>query len=246
VATGVAGRQGRFVEASGGTIFLDEIGDMPPPLQAKLLRALQEREVQPVGAAPVAVDVRVVAATNTDLRSRAAAGHFRRDLYYRIAGFVLEVPPLRKRLEDLPALAGHFLRRACEESGKSVRGLTVKALRHLEAYPWPGNVRELDHEMRRLVVLCPQRGVIDSLMLPDHVLAPEPSEDGATAPSSLDLAAHTEALERRLLRVALARTRGNQSQAAQLLGLSRNGLANRLKRYGIAAAGPASPAGSQG
>ncbi len=235
VATGVGARPGKLAEATGGTIFLDEIGDMPLPLQAKLLRALQEKEVQPVGAAAVAVDVRVLAATNLDLRSRAADGAFRRDLYYRLAGFVLEVPPLRRRLEDLPQLVGHFLRKGSREAAKSIRGVTVKAMRHLAAYSWPGNVRELDHQMRRLAYLCPHGGVIDSLMLPDHVLAPPAAPEGGAedAPSSLDLQAQSRNLERRLIRLALARVRGNQSRAAELLGISRNGLANRLKRLGI-------------
>jgi transcriptional regulator with AAA-type ATPase domain len=235
-ATGVAARRGKFVEAAGGTLLLDEIGDMPLALQAKLLRALQEKEVQPVGRSPVAVDVRVVAATNQDLRSRIAAGRFRRDLYYRIAGYVLHVPPLRQRTGDLPRLVGHFLAVAGTELGKSVRGLTVKALRHLTGYSWPGNVRELENEVRRLVYLCPQGGVVDSTMLPDHVLAPLPEEGDAESgdlATSLDLADHTAHLERRLIRVALARTRGNQTQAARLLGISRNGLANRVKRLGI-------------
>jgi transcriptional regulator with PAS, ATPase and Fis domain len=246
VATGVAARTGRLVEATGGTLFLDEIGDMPLPLQAKLLRALQEKEVQPVGAAAVAVDVRLVAATNRDLRARADAGEFRRDLYYRLAGFVLEVPPLRRRVDDVPQLVGHFLRQGSREAGKSIRGVTVKALRHLTDYPWPGNVRELEHEMRRLVYLCPPGGVIDSLMLPDHVLAPAGSS-GSSLPadtsSSLDLQTHAEGLERRLIRVALQRARGNQRRAAELLGISRNGLANRLKRLGIDPMGAEPPEG---
>ena len=243
VATGVAGRAGKFVEASGGTLLLDEVGDMPLPLQAKLLRALEEREVQPVGAPAVAIDVHLLAATNVDLRRRAQDGGFRRDLYYRIAGFVLDVPPLRRRGDDLPQLVGHFLRQGGREAGKSVRGLTVKALRHLTEYPWPGNVRELHHEMMRLVYLCPYGGVIDSTMIPDHILAPPAPDErsGGEAPaSSLDLRTRTEALERRLIRLALLRAGGNQSHAARLLGLSRNGLANRLKRLGI---DPTSPGG---
>jgi DNA-binding NtrC family response regulator len=241
VATGVAPRPGKMVEASGGTLFLDEIGDMPLPLQAKLLRALQEKVVQPVGAPAVAVDVRVVAATNMDLVPGTADGSFRRDLYYRIAGFVLEVPPLRRRADDVPLLVGHFLRKASRDSDKALRGITVKALRHLAAYGWPGNVRELEHEMRRLVYLCPRGGVIDSLMLPDRILAPPPeSGDGGSEreASSLDLLSHSRELERRLIRLALARARGNQSRAAQLLGISRNGLANRLKRLGLDPAEP--------
>jgi transcriptional regulator with AAA-type ATPase domain len=233
-ATGVAARRGKFVEAAGGTLLLDEIGDMPVQLQAKLLRALQDKEVQPVGLPPVAVDVRIVAATNQELRARIAAGQFRSDLYYRIAGYVLRIPPLRERPEDLPRLVGQFLSAAGREVGKMVRGLTVKALGHLTDYPWPGNVRELENAVRQLVYRCAPGGVIDSTMLPDHILSPPEERDpAASEPTSLDLADHTEVLERRLIRLALARSRGNQTRAAQLLGISRNGLANRLKRLGI-------------
>jgi transcriptional regulator with AAA-type ATPase domain len=245
VATGVAERAGRFVEASGGTLLLDEIGDLPAPLQAKLLRALQEGEVQPVGRPPVAVDVRVVASTNRNLRARAADETFRRDLYYRIAGVVLEVPPLRQRPEDVPRLLGHFLHRTCAEVGKTLRGLTAKAVGHLTEYSWPGNVRELEHEARRLAALCPAGGVIDSLMLPDHILAPDPALAAPFAletSAALDLGAHTEALERRLLLLALQRARGNRTRAARLLGISRNGLGNRLRRLGIDPHDPGAPA----
>jgi DNA-binding NtrC family response regulator len=238
VATGVAGRSGRLAEAAGGTVFLDEIGDMPLSLQAKLLRVLQEKVVQPVGAPAAAIDVRVVAATNRDLRQRTSEGAFRSDLYYRLAGLVLAVPPLRARREDVPLLVGHFLGAACREAGKSLRGVTVKALHRLVEYGWPGNVRELEHEMRRIAYLCPAGGAIDSLMLPDHVLAPAAGDaDDAAVPSSLVLQHHTDALERRLIRLALARSQGNQSRAAELLGISRNGLANRLRRLGLDAAG---------
>jgi transcriptional regulator with PAS, ATPase and Fis domain len=235
VATGVEARRGRLEEADGGTLLLDEVGDMPLPLQAKLLRALQEREVQPVGRAAVPLDVRLIAATNQDLAARVEDGGFRRDLYFRLAGAVLRVPPLRARPDDLPALVGCFLSRFAHQTGKRLRGLTVKALRHLQDYPWPGNVRELEHEIRRLVHLCPDGGAIDSSMLTEHVLAPPPglSGDAPGGGETLDLARHTEALERRLIRLALAKTGGNQTQAAKLLGVSRNGLAKRLKRLGI-------------
>lgn len=235
VATGVHERQGKFVEADGGSLLLDEIGELPQPLQAKLLRALQEKEVQPLGRRPRPVDVRIVAASNRDLRRAVADGDFRGDLYYRIAGYVLEVPPLRERREDLPRLIGHFLRRASHEAGRSVRGVTVKALEALSAYPWPGNVRELEHEVRRLAHLCPDGQAVDSLMLSPNVSDPVPPAEGpgGPGPGSLDLTAHTEVLERRLIRRALARTRGNQTRAAKLLGISRNGLAKRLKRLGI-------------
>src|SRR5262249_23681459 len=136
-ATGVRAREGRIAQARGGILLLDELGDMPLPLQAKLLRALQEKEIHPVGGQPVAIDVRIVAATNKDLLAEAEAGRFRIDLYYRIAGAVLTVPPLRERREDIPALVESFLAAAALAADKGVRGLTVKALGALTAYPWP-------------------------------------------------------------------------------------------------------------
>ena len=233
VATGVRARRGLFQEAQEGTIFLDEIGEMPLELQAKLLRALQEKEIHPLGRPPLAVDVRVVAATNTDLRARLEDGRFREDLYYRIAGYSLEVPPLRRRREDVPRLLGHFLQAFGEESAKALRGVTVRALRALTAYGWPGNVRELEHVARRLVFLCPRGQAIDSEMLPQHVLQAPPEEPAPAPDAGLDES--LEALERKLLRQALTRTAGNQSRAARHLKISRNGLAKRLKRLGIAA-----------
>ncbi|MEO1083123.1 MAG: sigma 54-interacting transcriptional regulator [Acidobacteriota bacterium] len=260
VATGVQPRRGTFAQANGGTLFLDEIAEMPVKLQAKLLRALQEKEIHPLGRAPEKVDVRVVAATNTDLRAMIADGEFRQDLYFRLAGYLLHVPPLRERLEDLPRLVGHFLRRFCGDVGKTVKGVTVEALRRMSAYPWPGNIRELEHEVRRLVFVCPDRQAIDSAMLAEHIAVPAPpSEASPVGPASPDtppgdagpgdpgetssdgssdvgLVEHLDALEIQLLRQALRRTAGNQSRAAKRLRISRNSLARRLEKHGIDAA----------
>ena len=235
VATGVEAREGRFRLADGGTLFLDEVGEMPPPLQAKLLRALESGEIHPVGRAPVPVDVRVVAATNSDLRSRASDGGFRDDLFYRLAGCVLEVPPLRRRREDVPLLVEHFLRRAAESAGKAVRGVTASALELLIERPWPGNVRELRHEVERLVHLCPANGAIDSGLLRPDVGRGSADDPAATLrhAESLRLADHVEPLERRLIFEALRRTGGNRSRAAELLGMSRNGLAYKMKNLGL-------------
>ena len=234
IATGVIERRGKFQMAEGGTLLLDEIGDMPLELQAKLLRALQEGEIQPVGGAPTPVDIRVIAATNSDLHLRMEEGRFRRDLYFRVAGFALRVPPLRERREDVPALVESFLRRFARESGRAVRGITVKALRALIEYSWPGNVRELEHEVRRLVYLCPHGEAIDSTMISAHVVAPGPNE-GPTAPAldNLDLGKNVDALERRLIAEGLAKARGNRTRAAKLLGLSRNGLRIKMERLGL-------------
>jgi DNA-binding NtrC family response regulator len=236
VATGVAERRGRFQMAEGGTLLLDEIGDMPLDLQAKLLRALQEKEVQPVGGAPVAVDVRIVAATNSDLQRRIEEGRFRRDLYFRIAGFALRVPPLRERRDDVPALIEAFLRRFAREAEKTIQGITVKALRVLVDHSWPGNVRELEHEVRRLVHLCPDGEAIDSAMLSTHLSSSTaPAMEDQTDLDGRGLETRVAELERRLIRAALETAAGNRSRAARLLGISRNGLAIKMERLGLAA-----------
>jgi DNA-binding NtrC family response regulator len=234
IATGVAERRGKFQMAEGGTLLLDEIGDMPLELQAKLLRALQEKEVQPVGGAPVPVDIRIIAATNSDLHRRMEEGRFRRDLYFRVAGFALHLPPLRERREDVPVLVESFLRAFTGETGKAVRGITVKALRALTEYAWPGNVRELEHEVRRLVYLCPEGQAIDSTMISLPVLA-DPHEGGSEpALDTLELAKNVKALEGRLIRKALDKAGGNRTQAAKLLRISRNGLAIKMEKLGLA------------
>ena len=236
VATGVTGRKGTFELAAGGIVFLDEISEMPPPLQAKMLRVLQCREVQPVGAgSPRPIDVRILAATNSNPEQLIRDSRFRRDLYFRIAGFNLSVPPLQQRREDIPALVEDFLRRSSAEVGKRIRGISVKALRALVFAPWPGNVRQLELEVRRLVYMCPSGHAIDSTMLPADVLAPSPRTeiDAADTCASLDLDGRVADLERQLVVIALARTKGNRAKAARLLGVSRNGLLLKMERLGI-------------
>ncbi|MBI4916254.1 MAG: sigma 54-interacting transcriptional regulator [Acidobacteria bacterium] len=229
VATGVVEREGKLQQASGGVLLLDEIGDMAPALQAKLLRVLQEREVVPVGGKrSVPVDVGLIAATNTEPERLLAEGRFRPDLFYRIAGYVLRVPPLRERREDIPRLVEHFVRRFAGETGRAVRGVTVRAMDALIGYRWPGNVRELEHELRRLVYLCPHGQAIDSTLVPPR-LAVQPVAD----PDDLRLETHVAATERVVILRALDRTGGNQTQAAKLLGISRNGLTLKLERLGI-------------
>ncbi len=236
VATGVTERPGRFRLAHGGTLFLDEIGDMSLDLQSKLLRALQEKEIQPVGErAPVAVDIRFLAATNNDLLGRMEAGRFRSDLYFRLAGYVLRIPPLRQRREDVPALVEFFMGSFSREISKRIQGMTPNALQALIDYSWPGNVRELEHEVRRLVYLCSAGGVIDSTLVSPHILtplAPEVSE-AQPSPNGLDLDEHVKRLEETLIRQALASTSNNVTRAAKLLGISRNGLADKMQRLGL-------------
>jgi two-component system response regulator HupR/HoxA len=234
VATGVNERPGQFQLARGGTLFLDEIGDMPSALQAKVLRALQGREIQPVGGPPVRFDARVITATNTDLDAQIERGQFRRDLYYRVAGFVLRVPALRERREDIAGLVQALLAVHAREAGKSIPGVTAEAMRALAGYPWPGNVRELDHEMRRLVCLGREGHAAGPELLSERVLVCDGGEPEA-APSSLRIDAHIGHLERRLVRTALLRTGGKRSAAARLLGISRNGLAMKMERLGLTA-----------
>ncbi len=257
VATGVAGRRGVFQQAEGGTLFLDEIGEMPAELQAKLLRVLEEKRLRPVGAAPVAIDVRIVAATNADLLALIDRRGFRRDLFFRIAGFVLRLPPLRQRREDIPALVEGFLRRFSAELGKPVRGVSLRALRALTEREWQGNVRELEHEIRRLVTVCAPGQAIESSMVEASPFAgadsardrDEPAGEETGAAGAVELgetaaggwaqavgeqpALELAACERELIREALKRARGNQVQAAKLLGISRHGLRRRIDRYGL-------------
>ncbi len=228
-ASGVAGRRGKFELAQGGTLLLDEIGDMAPGLQAKILRALQEKEIQPLGRPAVSIDARIVAATNSQLDQRLNDGSFRQDLYYRLAGLELRIPPLRQRPGDIPALVEHFLRRFSRQAGKTLPGMTVGALECLVEHPWPGNVRQLEHEVRRLVYLCPNFQPISSCLVSEP--PPEVNEaliDLRNVPS-LDLAA----IEREAVREALRRADGNQSRSAPLLGISRDALRRRIQRHGL-------------
>jgi transcriptional regulator with PAS, ATPase and Fis domain len=225
VATGVSERAGRFQEAEGGTLFLDEIGELPPSLQAKLLRVLQDHEVTPVGARPVKVDVRVIAATNAELERKIRDGEFRSDLYYRVAGCVVRVPPLRERPEDVSVLIEHFLHTFSAEAGYALRGVSASAMELLTAYEWPGNVRELEHELRRLVYTCPPGQMIEA-----SALSVTPGAQPLRVSATLDLATRVAELERALIHEALQRSRGNRSVAARLLGVSRNGLALKMQR----------------
>jgi transcriptional regulator with GAF, ATPase, and Fis domain len=233
VATGVSERPGRFQLADGGTLFLDEIGEMPLPLQAKLLRAVQGGEVQPVGGPPVRVDTRLITATNSDLDARMAQGQFRRDLYYRVAGYVLRVPPLRERREDIPGLVQFLLGGFAHETGRSIPGVTAEAMRALSAADWPGNVRELAQELRRIAYVCPEGEAVDMAVVSDRVLA-RAEGDFPPVAGPLDLEANVERLERRLIEAALLRASGKRARAARLLGISRNGLGMKMERLRLA------------
>jgi two-component system, NtrC family, response regulator PilR len=228
---------GLFREAEGGTVLLDEVGELPLSLQVKLLRVLQERSVKPVGAAQeVAVDVRVLAATNRDVESDVAAGKFRQDLYYRLNVIRLNLPALRERAEDIPLLADRFIQRFAAEMGKEVVGFTPDGLRALTSYRFPGNVRELENVAERAVALSGSR-VIGLGDLPESISG----HAGAPARTLLDLPDEGLNLddvlneaERRLLLAALERTGGVRKRAAELLGLTFRSLRYRLHKQGLA------------
>jgi DNA-binding NtrC family response regulator len=224
----VASRKGRFELADGGSIFLDEIGDLPPHVQVKLLRVLQEREFERVGSSrPVKVDVRLLAATHRDLEALVREGRFREDLYYRINVVTIVLPPLRERRADLAPLIEHFLRTFAGKNGKTVRGLTREAREALLRYDYPGNIRELENLIERAVVLT-RDDVIGVEDLPLALDAPA-AESGEAA----GLIAAVEGLERRMIREALARAGGTQTRAAELLGISERVLRYKLKKYGL-------------
>jgi two-component system response regulator AtoC len=232
-------RPGFFAEANGGTLVLDEVGELPPAVQAKLLRALQEGEIQPVGSGRVErVDVRIVACTNRDLQEEVRAGRFREDLYYRLAVVELVVPPLRDRREDIPALAREFTLRYAERFGVEDVRLSPALVARLAAADWPGNVRQLENVVARMVALC-GGGELGPECFSDAALAPapapaEPAPDGGDDGGGETLRGQLEALERAVIARTMTAARGNQSEAARRLGISRNTLTDRLRRYGLA------------
>jgi hypothetical protein len=224
VATGVDARAGKFELADGGTLFLDEIGEMPADMQAKLLRVLQDGQVQRVGArAARRVEVRVIAATNGDLHALIEAGSFRRDLFHRIADWSVTLPPLRERPADLLALAGHFLETEMRRRGIASSGLGRDAVAALRKYDWPGNVRELEREMRRAALFLENGQILDAAQLSERLR--ETTGRPAGRESRLDEAQ---------LREAIAAARGNMSAAAERLGIARSTLYRRMKALGLA------------
>jgi len=231
-------REGRFSLAHGGTIFLDEIGDMSPNLQVKLLRVLQEKTFEPVGSSKTEhVDVRVIAATNQNLSEMIAAKQFREDLYYRLNVLPVEMPPLRDRPDDIPLLVHHFLDRARTEHSNRVQGLSDDALQELVSYDWPGNVRELENLMERLLVLNSE-GEIGAEDLPaDYLAGSRAGGREATGPrvpaSGLDFNEVVKQLEVDLILQALEHTHWNKNRAAQLLGLNRTTLEGKIRKRGL-------------
>jgi len=257
---------GKFQEADGGTLFLDEIGELRLDMQVKLLRALQEGEIDPVGAKrPVKVDVRIISATNRDLNELTKEGKFREDLYYRLNVFPVHIPPLRERREDIPALAQYFVTRFAAEENKQVVGFTPEALELLDSYDWPGNVRQLENTIFRAVVLCDEEkldvgdfpqiagalGVTPRERKPQAAMPetapplrpmPVSGAHGGYGVSAADAAGHMRKLddiEAELIRMAIERYEGRMSEVARRLGIGRSTLYRKLKEYGLDGGEPA-------
>lgn len=254
-------RDGRFVEADGGTLFLDELGTMDSRTQIGLLRALEQRVIQPVGSGKeIPVNVRIVAATNSNLMNEVKAGNFREDLYYRLESFVIPVPPLRNRKEDIPILAAHFAERVAHDDGRELLGFSPEALHYLCAYEWPGNIRELRNSVSQAVILA-SRGIIEAGHLPDKIVtARKPhesesvviqqpaailpsnairSDDARSKPSlghaqiALSLNDGLDAMVVQIMQKTLEVCNGNVTRAAQVLGISRKTIYNRLRNEGL-------------
>ncbi len=230
---------GLFERADGGTVFLDEIGEVPPAFQVKLLRVLQEGEIRPVGSGkPRKVDVRVVAATNRDLEEEVRAGRFRADLFYRLAGLVIALPALKERACDIPLIARTLLERTSVRLGKPARGLTDEAVECLQRYSWPGNIRELQNEIQHMLVMARGDRELGAELISRHILMAPSASDGRDVDQNVDLGEGSlkerlSEIEARIVRESLIRHRWNKSKAARELGLSRVGLRAKLERYGL-------------
>lgn len=227
-----ASKPGKFEQADGGTVFLDEIGDVPGNIQVKLLRILQERQFERLGSNLTRnVDVRVIAATNVDLRAALEEGRFREDLYYRLNVVPISIPPLRDRREDTPFLAMHFVRKISKELASVAKDLSPAAMDRLIAHPWPGNVRELENTIERSLVLAS-----DEVLQPADIRIETPRNMPATGAQETPLLPEGETIEhweQMMIREALRRANGNKSQAARMLGLTRNALRYRLSQMGL-------------
>jgi DNA-binding NtrC family response regulator len=230
----VANRQGRFEQAHKGTLFLDEVGTMSPSLQAKLLRVLQEREFERVGDShTIKIDVRVIAATHSDLAKMVAEGSFREDLFYRLNVIPVALPPLRERRDDIPLLVQHFIQRLCADLGRAPATMSQEALRRLMAYHWPGNVRQLENVVERALAFSQGRAQIDVPDLTSEFQKTEPASASAEVwfpDDGIDFEGYISGVELSLIKQSLERTQGNKRQAAKLLKLKRTTLIEKLKR----------------
>jgi DNA-binding NtrC family response regulator len=226
---------GRFERAHGGTLFLDEVGEIDPGIQTKLLRVLQEGEFERVGGAkPISVDVRIVAATNRDLRNAIRVGEFREDFFYRLNVFSIALAPLRRRTEDIPILVDHFLAKFSEETGKEVTEIENDVLNFFLQYPWPGNVRELENVIERAVVLSEEGLITRRDLPPEMYYVPDEEDDGEESPLSNDrrsLVERTDKMEREMIAAALEEFHWNKTKTAKHLGLKRTTLQYKIRKY---------------
>jgi len=229
----VKNKLGRFEEADGGTIFLDEIGELPLSLQVKLLRVLQEEEITPLGGVgSKKIDVRVIAATSKDLDEEAKEGRFREDLFYRINVVTVHLPPLRERRGDIPLLVGYFIDLFNKKLNKNIEGLSSEAMPILMEYSWPGNVRELENVMERAILLDPGRWVTPA-ELPSNIVQAQKLPSGSDSEKTLSIKKASKSLERELIEKALKLTDGNRTQAAKILEISRPILVSKIKGYNL-------------
>jgi DNA-binding NtrC family response regulator len=231
----IATRQGRFEQANKGTLLLDEVGTMSPALQAKLLRVLQEREIERVGDShTIKIDVRVIAATHSDLAKMVAEGSFREDLYYRLNVIPIKLPPLRERRDDIPLLVQHFLQHFSSDAGRGPLTMSQEGMRRLMAYHWPGNVRQLENVIERSIAFSQGRPQVEVQDLSSEAYSgqtpPESSADVSFPDEGLDFDRYISTIERSLIKQSLERTGGNKRQAAKLLNLKRTTLVEKLKR----------------
>jgi DNA-binding NtrC family response regulator len=234
----IAARVGRFELAHRGTLFIDEVGLMSPALQAKLLRALQEREIERVGESrPIKFDARVIAATNAELKEQVKKGQFREDLYYRLNVIPIQLPSLRERREDIPLLARHFLQKSCRNNNLPARTLSQDSVRALMNYSWPGNIRQLENAIEHAVAMTGQEREVPASALPDEILQPSTSllvPSVAIPDEGINFTSVVSQLERELILRCLEKTGGNKRQAARLLQLSRTTLIDKLHRLNLA------------
>jgi DNA-binding NtrC family response regulator len=230
VASGVSARVGRFEQADGGTLFLDEIGDMPLASQAKILRVIENGEVERVGGRDtITINTRLIAATHKDLQAMVKEGTFREDLFYRLNVLQLEIPPLRERPDDIPLLVKHFLETSVVQIGREIRGFSPEAMHALTQFDWPGNVRQLENEVARAVVLSQNETIGISDLSPKFAPAARTTQE-PTAAGIFELMPLRNA-EIQLIRMALKKSNNNKSEAARILGISREGLRKKLNRY---------------
>jgi DNA-binding NtrC family response regulator len=225
---------GKFEYANGGTLFLDEVSALRSDLQAKLLRVLQEREIERIGSnRPIKVDIRVISATNTNLEEAVSQGKFRQDLYFRLDVVPISIPPLRERRDDIPLLAKHFLNKFNGAFNKKIPGFSDKALSGLNSYHWPGNIRELENLIERIVVLSPGDATIDLKDIPLEILMDTSQDIGGLIPKETGLIKIREAIEKRIILNVLEATQWNQTETAKVLKVNRNTLIQKAKQLGI-------------